>query len=281
MAKGKSTPPPSRSMPKLTVSRQEAQSRIEEQIKKSDGIKALKIGSEADLKAARQEYYKWHDFNRDLLRRLFDTEEVSDAYSSWIGIAIGGRPTPLHQQIRDHLNDVDEKIHRLESVKEKLSLYDEPKQVAPEKAVASLAAPVPKPRRIFISHGRSDLWRQVQAYIEKDIKIPTLELAQEANRGRTVLQKLWDESGKCSFVVIVMTGDDQGPDGKPRARENVMHEIGFFQGRFGLENVCILYEEETNIPSNIHGLVYIPFNKGNIREVFGELFREIRSAFTL
>jgi hypothetical protein len=137
------------------------------------------------------------------------------------------------------------------------------------------------PRRIFISHGRSPDWYKVQAYIEKDINVETLELAQEANRGRTVLQKLEEEARRCSYAVIVMTGDDRSGDGeRPRARENVMHEIGFFQGRYGLANVCLLYEEGTSVPSNIHGLAYVPYPGGLVETTFGPLRREIESALT-
>ena len=87
-------------------------------------------------------------------------------------------------------------------------------------------------RRIFISHGTPPDWREVQEFIERDLNIPTLELAQEPNRGRTVLQKLDEESDRCSYAVVVMTGDDEVEDGALRARENVMHEIGYFQGNF-------------------------------------------------
>lgn len=136
------------------------------------------------------------------------------------------------------------------------------------------------PKRVFISHGRSPDWREVQSHIEKDLGINTLELAQEPSLGRTVLQKLNDESKKCSFAVVVMTGDDQVGAGAPRARENVLHEIGFFQGKLGLENVCLLHEEGTNIPSNIHGLVYIPFPKDLVSAGFGVLGRELKAALS-
>jgi len=138
---------------------------------------------------------------------------------------------------------------------------------------------VERPARVFISHGRSSDWREIQDYIEKDLSISTLELAQEPSKGRTVLQKLNEESPKCSFAVVVMTGDDDVGIGAPRARENVMHEIGFFQGKYGLANVCLLHEEGTNIPSNIHGLVYIPFPKGLVSATLGVLSRELRTAF--
>lgn len=136
-----------------------------------------------------------------------------------------------------------------------------------------------RPKRIFISHGRSKEWYKVQAFIERDIKLETLELAQEPILGRTVLQKLNDEAGRCGYAVIVMTGDDIIGD-EVRARENVMHEIGFFQGMYGLQNVTLLHEEGVNIPSNIHGLVYIPFPKDTVEATFGALMRELKAQLT-
>ena len=133
-----------------------------------------------------------------------------------------------------------------------------------------------KKNRVFISHGQSAEWYKIQMYLEKDLGIPTLELAQEPNLGRTILQKLNDEADKCSIAVIVMTGDDITGDGEVRARENVMHEIGFFQGRYGLNKVVLLHEEGVNIPSNILGLVYIGFLKDTADAALGALTREMK-----
>jgi predicted nucleotide-binding protein len=146
---------------------------------------------------------------------------------------------------------------------------------------SELAAPAAAPGepRVFISHGRADDWREVQAFIEKDVGIKTLELEQVPNLGRTVLEKLRQEAERCTSAVIVMTGDDVDADGRIRARENVLHEIGYFQGKYGLSAVCLLHEEGTNIPSNIHGLVYIPFPKGTVRATFGALIRELTSFY--
>jgi predicted nucleotide-binding protein len=143
---------------------------------------------------------------------------------------------------------------------------------------SELEAPsaAPQEPRVFISHGRAGDWREVQAFIERDIEVRTLELAQEPNLGRTVLQKLEQESSKCTYAVIVMTGDDIDAAGNARARENVLHEIGYFQARFGLSAVCLLHEEGTSIASNIHGLVYISFPKGRVSATFGELARELK-----
>ena len=97
--------------------------------------------------------------------------------------------------------------------------------------------------------------------------------------GRTILQKLDEESKKCGYAVIVMTGDDQAGETEVRARENVIHEIGFFQGRYGLDRVCLVYERGVNIPSNISGLGYVPFPKGEVRAAFADLRKEIEAAF--
>lgn len=151
-------------------------------------------------------------------------------------------------------------------------------QIFELRANSELGVPIAsKPTCVFISHGSATDWKDVQAYIEKDLKIQTLELAQQPNKGRTVLQKLEDESANCSFAVIVMTGDDTDSEGASRVRENVMHEIGYFQGRYDLTAVCLLHEEGTNIPSNIHGLVYIPFPKGYINAAFSTLMRELNA----
>lgn len=133
-----------------------------------------------------------------------------------------------------------------------------------------------KLKRIFISHGRSQEWYKLQAFLERDLEYPTLELAQEPNLGRTVLQKLFEEAQRCTIAIIVMSGDDVIKDDEIRARENVMHEIGFFQGLYGLNNIVLLHEEGVNIPSNIHGLVYIPFPKDTIEATFGAIARELK-----
>ena len=134
----------------------------------------------------------------------------------------------------------------------------------------------PRPRRVFLSHGRNEQWRRVQEYIEKTIELPTLELAQEANKGRTIFQKLIDESDNCAYAVIIMTGDDSTVDEQIRARENVVHEIGYFQGKYGSSKVCLLHEEGVNIPTNIQGIAYIPFPKEGIEAALGGLTRELK-----
>jgi predicted nucleotide-binding protein len=75
------------------------------------------------------------------------------------------------------------------------------------------------------------------------------------------------------MAFIVMTGEDQIDEEPARARENVVHEAGLFQGRLGFEKAIVLLEDGCGEFSNIHGLGQIRFPKGNIRAVFEEIRR--------
>ena len=52
-------------------------------------------------------------------------------------------------------------------------------------------------------------------------------------------------------------------DLNPRARQNVVLELGYFIGKLGRAKVCALYMEGVEIPSDIHGVLYVPYDAGN------------------
>jgi predicted nucleotide-binding protein len=145
--------------------------------------------------------------------------------------------------------------------------------------LAPMSPPMQPLNRVFITHGRSNDWREVQSYIEKDVGLTTMELAQEPSQGMTIIEKLLDGAARCDSAVIVMTGDDIDEHGNARARENVMHEIGFFQGKYGRAQVILLHEDGVSIPTNLSGVVYIPFPKGSISAGFHVLMRELRALY--
>jgi predicted nucleotide-binding protein len=78
-----------------------------------------------------------------------------------------------------------------------------------------------------------------------------------------------------------MTGDDIIPGSEARVRENVMHEIGFFQGRYGRDRVVLLHEEGVNVPTNLTGVAYVPFPKGRVEAGFHVLQRELKALYNL
>ncbi|WP_019970239.1 TIR domain-containing protein [Mycobacterium sp. 141] len=61
------------------------------------------------------------------------------------------------------------------------------------------------------------------------------------------------------------------PEGGFRARQNVIHEVGLFQGRLGFDKAIVMVEEGCDDFSNIHGLTQIRYPKGNISAKFHEI----------
>lgn len=145
------------------------------------------------------------------------------------------------------------------------------------------AAPQAKvvPRKVFISHGRSKDWYEVQAHIEKDLMLKTMELAQEPSKGQTIIEKLEANADQCDSAVIVMSADDADADGQARVRENVMHEIGYFQAKYSRQRVVLLHEEGTSVPTNLSGIVYVAYPKGTVSATFGVLDRELKAIYEL
>lgn len=86
---------------------------------------------------------------------------------------------------------------------------------------------------IFIGHGGSSLWRDLKDHLtdKHDYKIEAYETG--ARAGHKIRDILDEMANKSSFAILVMTGEDEDKYGKLKARPNVIHEIGLFQGRLG------------------------------------------------
>ena len=83
------------------------------------------------------------------------------------------------------------------------------------------------------------------------------------------------EADACSGsrIQVVMTAEDEHADETFHARENVIHEVGLFQGKLGLRRAIILMEEGCSTFSNIHGLTDISFPRGRIGAAFEDVRR--------
>lgn len=135
------------------------------------------------------------------------------------------------------------------------------------------------PVRVFIGHGRSQEWKKLKDHLT-DLHRVEVEAYEVASRSgfsiREVLDSMLENS---SLAFLVMTAEDLQDDGSSRARQNVVHEAGLFQGRLGFQRAVILREEGVESLSNLDGIQYIEFSKDNIREVFGEVLGVIRREF--
>jgi predicted nucleotide-binding protein len=126
---------------------------------------------------------------------------------------------------------------------------------------------------VFIGHGQSDCWKALKDFIQERIHLPWDEFNRVPVAGTTNIARLSEMLDAAAIALIVMTAEDEQVDGKLRARMNVIHEAGLFQGRLGFSKAIVLLEEGCEEFSNISGLGQIRFPKGKISDAFEEIRR--------
>jgi hypothetical protein len=114
---------------------------------------------------------------------------------------------------------------------------------------------------VFIGHGASSLWRELKDFLRDRLLLTVDEFTNVPIAGIATHDRLTELLDSAAFAFLVMTAEDDQPDGKKRARENVVHEAGLFQGRLGFKRAIVLLEEGCEEFSNIHGLGQIRFPK--------------------
>jgi len=138
----------------------------------------------------------------------------------------------------------------------------------------------PSTSQVFIVHGRDNGTKHEVARFVEQLGLEPIILHERPNGGRTLISKFQEESAAIEFAVVLMTPDDvgglvNGPQ-SPRARQNVIFELGFFIGKLGAKKVCALVSGEMEKPSDFDAVVYVPFGPTTTWKV--ELARELRNA---
>jgi predicted nucleotide-binding protein len=127
--------------------------------------------------------------------------------------------------------------------------------------------------KIFIGHGRSPMWRELKDFLNDRLSLPWDEFNREAVAGIHTFDRISEMLDSACFAFLIMTAEDQYSDSSIHARQNVVHEIGLFQGRLGPRKAIILMEDGCSEFSNIVGLSQIRFPKGQISATFEEIRR--------
>lgn len=128
-------------------------------------------------------------------------------------------------------------------------------------------------KKVFIGHGRSPVWRELKDFLFDRLDLPWDEFNRESVAGISTTERLNQMLDASSFAFLIMTAEDEHADATLHARENVIHEIGLFQGKLGFRRAIVLLEDGCQPFSNIHGLTYIPFSRDRISASFEELRR--------
>lgn len=151
-------------------------------------------------------------------------------------------------------------------------------QASRAKDVSSSRTPT---RDVFVVHGHDTAARESVARFLARLGLNPIILHEQANEGRTIIEK-FEAHADASFAVVLLTPDDEGKAKnvtalQPRARQNVVLELGYFIGRLGRKNVCPIYVEGVELPSDVTGLVYVPYDAADLGWQLS-LARELKAA---
>ncbi len=143
-------------------------------------------------------------------------------------------------------------------------------------------------KKVFVVHGHDVTAREQLELILHRLGLDPFVLANTGGGGMTIIEALERETGpgpgRARFGIVLMTPDDFGYskiDGAeraaPRARQNVVLEMGMLISALGRENVAILKKGHLEEPSDVKGIIYLPFND-HVKETVPRLVDRLREA---
>lgn len=148
---------------------------------------------------------------------------------------------------------------------------EERRAPSPETDSTTITDEVTDKKRIFIGHGHSNCWKELRDFVTTDLRLFYDEFNRSPAAGLPISKRLEQMLEEAEMAFLIMTAQNEYADGTLHASNNVIHEIGLFQGKLGFKKAIILLEEGCEEFSNIHGLVQIRFPKGNIEAAFEEI----------
>jgi predicted nucleotide-binding protein len=115
--------------------------------------------------------------------------------------------------------------------------------------------------KVFVVHGHDIAAKESVARFLEKLRLEPVILHEQANEGRTIIEK-FEAYADVGFAVVLFTPDDVGAAAsqssslQPRARQNVVLELGYFTGKLGRQRVCALFKPGMEVPSDLHGVLF-------------------------
>lgn len=264
---------------KLNVPRVRASEILSERVAAANELleKASGVDSEHAANRWQVDRKRWIRLTKEAVLYIYADGAQADEFesSAYASVFFGG--LGWEQAFHDDARRVAEASNTLASLIDRLEYAHEPTSPAP-----APDGPRPGPAVIFLVHGRDKGTREeVARFLEKTGAYEVVILDEQANRGRTLIEKFEAHALQANYAIVLLTPDDTGGERdaamqQPRARQNVVFELGFFVGKLGRERVTVLYPPGVELPSDIDGLAYVPLDDaGAWRE---RVARELRDA---
>ena len=83
-------------------------------------------------------------------------------------------------------------------------------------------------------------------------------------------------ASKNRLMTVGKLADDTSIELQSRARQNVIFEWGFFVAKLGRQNVCALFAEGIELPSDVDGVIYVELDHKGAWKML--LARELKAA---
>jgi predicted nucleotide-binding protein len=123
-------------------------------------------------------------------------------------------------------------------------------------------------KKVFIVHGHNGELKEATARLVSQLNLEPVILHERARQGRAIIENFSIHAKESSFAIVLLTADDVGSLGKveqhaalqPRARQNVVFEMGFFFGLLGRGKVFAVYDVGVEMPSDLDGILYVPYD---------------------
>ena len=193
------------------------------------------------------------------------------------GITVLGNEEPFNKAWDDGKKKV---LNLLDTVLEELSIFGE--------AELDLNASGERSNRIFVVHGHDKEMELEAKLVLSQLGLEPVVLHDLPDKGRTIIEKFTDYAD-VQFAVVLLSPDDVGcptiNSGKgselklrPRARQNVILELGFFLGKLGRQNVLAINREVDgfDLPSDYSGVLFKPYDKAGKWKL--DLVQELQEA---
>jgi predicted nucleotide-binding protein len=226
------------------------------------------LGIDANELHTRHWAIKDADLAQVLLKHKRITTSQSDHRAFRVRVIEGSRPAAAAKQsvsprVEAQAQPIPGKAIKLSEV------------IAATRPVNTLSRP-----RIFIVHGHDDeLLAQVARFIEK-MGMEAVILHEQPNSGHTIISKFKQHAGHVDYAVVLMTPDDVGrakaeKKNRPRARQNVIFELGFFFTQLDTGRVAAFVKGNVETPSDFDGVLYISADAADWKV---KLIREFQAA---
>lgn len=235
------------------------------------------------VRAATPTHDQWKASARAVMERSLGTDASVLRDFNDVRYRIGvytGSPGEAEEDARYFASQVDSAIAYINAAIYELNLSDGDPVQAIE--ASQPAKPPAEPATIFLVHGHDDAAKHEVARFIQDVtgQSPVI-LDEKPNEGRTIVEKFEKHAAASSYAVVLLTPDDVGrvggappEDDSGRARQNVVFELGYFFGKLGRGNVCVL-NAGVEKPSDVDGLVYISYPNSNWKL---QLAKELQAA---